>query len=300
VKKILGLFLIGMLVCGAAYGAGVVKQEITSIEALSTVGYGSADAGDTSVRLKTEVDGTLHVSITGSATLSSLIVNPLALDVDTTIGTDSSATYFVIDGALDTTTVTSTSTAKSAFIIDMNGTTGTTGEAAVRIDSELTDTAGLYITSPVDGTGTSAIYDDYALLAVSEGAGGAAHFYRDVGTVTKPLVQIFDDNVDSGAHATLAVSTHADATASASCVEITSNNVAYDQPLLKLTQTGVTETNFKKYITLNGNTIWVSDGTTANGALTGVEGDICLNGGSGAGQSAYCNSAGTNWTDMDA
>ena len=272
-KKIFLLALIGVLACSVAFGAGVVKQEINSIEALSTVAYGSADAGDSSVRFKTEATGELHVLLTAGT---------------------------INVGAGEQLLITGSSTTASFLKVDANGTTGTTGEAAVRIDSELTDTAGLYITSPVDGTGTSAIYDDYALLAVSEGAGGAAHFYRDVGTVTKPLVQIFDDNVDSGAHATLAVSTHADATASASCVEITSNNVAYDQPLLKLTQTGVTETNFKKYITLGGNTIWVSDGTTANGALTGVEGDICLNGGSGAGQSAYCNSAGTNWTDMDA
>jgi len=57
-------------------------------------------------------------------------------------------------------------------------------------------------------------------------------------------------------------------------------------------------TNFTPYIKLGPLTIWISDGTAAEGNLTGVEGDICLNGGTGAGQMAYCDSAGTNWTDM--
>lgn len=60
----------------------------------------------------------------------------------------------------------------------------------------------------------------------------------------------------------------------------------------------VTETNFKKGMTIGALTIWISDGTPADGNLTGVEGDICLNGGTGAGQAAYCDSNGTNWTDM--
>ena len=67
---------------------------------------------------------------------------------------------------------------------------------------------------------------------------------------------------------------------------------------ISVTQNAVTSTNFKKVATFAGLSIWVSDGTTAEGALTGVEGDICLNGGTGAGQTAYCDAAGTNWTDM--
>ncbi|RKX65685.1 MAG: hypothetical protein DRP42_04365, partial [Tenericutes bacterium] len=57
-------------------------------------------------------------------------------------------------------------------------------------------------------------------------------------------------------------------------------------------------TNFQKITTFGTFTLFVSDGTTAEGALTGVEGDICLNGGTGAGQMAYCDADGTNWTDM--
>ncbi|KKL09635.1 hypothetical protein LCGC14_2563880, partial [marine sediment metagenome] len=82
-------------------------------------------------------------------------------------------------------------------------------------------------------------------------------------------------------------------------VEIVNDNTAAvgNTPLM-IQQDAVTSTNFKKIATLAGFTIWISDGTTAEAALTGVEGDICLNGGTGNGQTAYCNAAGTNWTDM--
>ena len=67
---------------------------------------------------------------------------------------------------------------------------------------------------------------------------------------------------------------------------------------IKIEQDAVVDTNFKRYIVLDLFTIWTSDGTTAEANLTGVEGDMCLNGGTGAGQPAFCNANGTNWTDM--
>lgn len=41
-------------------------------------------------------------------------------------------------------------------------------------------------------------------------------------------------------------------------------------------------------------TIYISDGTTPDGNLTGVQGDYCLNGPSGV--PYYCDANGTNWT----
>jgi hypothetical protein len=46
-----------------------------------------------------------------------------------------------------------------------------------------------------------------------------------------------------------------------------------------------------------GYTIWVStDGTAANGTLSGTAGDICLNGG-GSGKIAYCTGT-TSWSAL--
>jgi hypothetical protein len=67
---------------------------------------------------------------------------------------------------------------------------------------------------------------------------------------------------------------------------------------ISVTQNAVVSTNFKKLMVLAWVTIWMSDGTTADGALSWTEGDICFNWGTGAGQAAYCDATGTNWTDM--
>lgn len=66
---------------------------------------------------------------------------------------------------------------------------------------------------------------------------------------------------------------------------------------LEMGQANLTITNFKKWITEPNSdiTIWISDGTTPNGNLTGVKGDICLNS-SATGQIAYCTADGTTWT----
>jgi len=67
---------------------------------------------------------------------------------------------------------------------------------------------------------------------------------------------------------------------------------------LNIQQDAVTATNFKIIMDMAGFTVFTSDGTTAEGALTGVVGDICLNGGTGNGQMAYCDANGQNWTNM--
>ncbi len=58
----------------------------------------------------------------------------------------------------------------------------------------------------------------------------------------------------------------------------------------------VVSTNFKKIQKIDSISIFVSNGTTPNGNLTGVAGDICYNGPSG--QPFYCSSSGTTWVGM--
>jgi len=67
---------------------------------------------------------------------------------------------------------------------------------------------------------------------------------------------------------------------------------------LKGKQSYLTETNFRRFITdsSSGTTIWISDGTTPDGNLTGVVGDLCLNGAGGV--PFYCDTAGKNWTAL--
>ena len=79
---------------------------------------------------------------------------------------------------------------------------------------------------------------------------------------------------------------------------VNDNSAAVGTIPLNIQQDAVTDTNFKTIMTFWGFTLFVSDGTTAEWALTGTEGDVCLNGGTGQGQMAFCDDTGTNWTDM--
>lgn len=57
----------------------------------------------------------------------------------------------------------------------------------------------------------------------------------------------------------------------------------------------VQATHFYKIMTANGVTLWMGDGNTANGALSGTAGDILFNGGSN--KPEYCTGT-TNWTAL--
>jgi len=67
--------------------------------------------------------------------------------------------------------------------------------------------------------------------------------------------------------------------------------------VLDLEQGALTSTHFKKVINAAGTSIYVSDGTTPNAALTGNAGDLCLNGPSG--HMFYCTTnSSTTWTQI--
>lgn len=57
----------------------------------------------------------------------------------------------------------------------------------------------------------------------------------------------------------------------------------------------IVSTHFTPIFSGQGKTVYVSNGTTPNGNLSGTAGDICLNGPSG--QPFYCG-GGTTWTGM--
>ncbi len=70
------------------------------------------------------------------------------------------------------------------------------------------------------------------------------------------------------------------------------------EPILKISQNGIISTNFRKILTETntGITIWISNGTTPNGNLTGTLGDLCLNG--ALGHPFWCSTAPTTWTQI--
>jgi len=115
---------------------------------------------------------------------------------------------------------------------------------------------------------TTANVIDITATELTTGSGIRVYSNSEL-TDTRTLVDIINDHADS--------------------VNVTPLNIQQD---------AVTETNFKKCATFGGKTIFISDGTTAEGNLTGVQGDICLDGSTVAGGMAFCDANGTNWTDM--
>lgn len=71
-------------------------------------------------------------------------------------------------------------------------------------------------------------------------------------------------------------------------------------PVVSVLNSGTTGTgsHFTALFGLQGttNVIWYSDGTTPNGNLTGVRGDLCING--SGGHLFWCSTSGTTWTQL--
>jgi hypothetical protein len=80
-------------------------------------------------------------------------------------------------------------------------------------------------------------------------------------------------------------------------IYITNSRSASAQPIMKIDQDAIVSTHFRRiFVEENtGHTLWISDGTTPNGSLSGSAGDICFNGDSG--KAYYCTGT-TSWTAM--
>jgi len=103
------------------------------------------------------------------------------------------------------------------------------------------------------------------------------------------------NNINANSHTVEIYNKGTNAAATALYVEQTIASVASAQ----FKNTIATSTNFYRIMQFNGGgttrTLWISDGTTPNGNLSGTVGDVCFYGPSG--QPFYC-TGGTNWTGM--
>tara|TARA_Y100000310_G_scaffold121659_1_gene120410 strand:+ start:5757 stop:7649 length:1893 start_codon:yes stop_codon:yes gene_type:complete len=196
---------------------------------------------------------------------------------------------------------TYTGTTTRAHTITANSLT-TVGAFLIQSSSTDTSSRSLFFCSNASSSATGARTFHVAQASTADGifvdhnADGKSLFI-DAENTTADTVDVDCNALTTGSIARLY--SNSSSTGTRNLVEITNDHAsAVNVTPLKIQQDGVTSTNFKKHIALDGLTIWISDGTTAEGNLTGVEGDICLNGGTGAGQTAFCDSAGTNWTDM--
>lgn len=144
------------------------------------------------------------------------------------------------------------------------------------INNSTAQQTSLTITDTITASGTIASINGNALLAT-----GAVLQVQSTSLTTANLAQF---NCTSSS------------TSTRNLVVINNNNSsATGATPLAISNSAVVSTNFKIMMKLFLYTVYTSNGTTPNGNLTGVQGDICLNGPSG--QAFYCG-GGTTWNGM--
>lgn len=194
-----------------------------------------------------------------------------------------------------------------------------TGTGAVITNNALTTGAGLSLATSATGITTtgriflsthsgnagvsatlnefiSAAADETTVLQVKASAALAAGKIVNVSgasMTTGTALAIADLNALTTGSAINVTSNSADATAR-SLVYIKNDHASAVGTIpLAIVQDSPATAHFYAAIKVNSNTIWVGDGTTANGTLSGTAGDILING--GASKIEFCTGT-TNWT----
>lgn len=111
------------------------------------------------------------------------------------------------------------------------------------------------------------------------------------GLTSGTALSITSSSADTTARSLLKVASTSAAATGAIMLELANTSTA--APIK--TTTGLTSTHFQKVGLFGGVTLWVSDATDPNGALSATAGDVLFNGASG--KPAYCTGT-TSWTNL--
>ncbi len=242
-------------------------------------------------------DETVIVKITGSAALALGI----ALDV--------SLAAMTTGKGIDMSDLDAITTGKAVHI-DATGVTQTDG-ILVHIDSAstaLTSTGRLLLVDHTGNAGVSTIIAEvksaaadettvFQVLASAALAAGKVVNISGAAVTTGTLLSAANaDALTTGMIAQFK-SNSADATAR-TLVDIHNDHAsAVGVTPLKITQDAPTSTNFKLMATFGTISLYISDQTSPNTALTAIEGSICLNG-SATGQAFWNTDGATAWTAL--
>ena len=293
-------------------GATVTLPSTTTIGGSSVVALGDITSSSTTATAFTVTNtgvftGTDVVQfVANSATTGrvfSITANGLTSGAGMLI---TSSGTLVTTGNLLTLTANSATTAAGLLRVNANGLTS--GIAAVITSSAtaITGAGRLLRVDHTGATGTSAVLSEFASAANDETvilkvtasaalAAGVALQVSGASVTTGTLISAADaDALTTGGIATFK-SNSADTTARSLVLIHNDNSAAVGAVPLTLTQDAESTTHFKKLLKLGSVQLYVSDGTTANGALSGTAGDICFNAGSN--KPEYCTGT-TNWTAL--
>lgn len=243
-----------------------------------------------------------HDGITGSA---------IYIDAETTTGVavDLDFAALTTGKGIDMSNLDAITTGK-AIHIDATGTTQTDG-ILVHIDSACTTMTSTGRLLLVDHTGNAAVNgivaevasaaaDETTVFRVTASGVLAAGVLLDLSGAAVTTGTILDmgglDALTTGTALNLVSNSASNGTRK--LVNIVNDNTgATGTTPLYIQQDALTSTNFKLLMTLGTISIYVSDQTSPNTALTAVEGSICLNG-SATGQAFWNTDGSTAWTAL--
>lgn len=265
------------------------------------------------------------LTVTGTTNIGNISLNDLSTTGNTALGNATSDTLTVTGNSAFTGTATGNmvdvvATATTTGIaVDVTGNTALTTGQLVSVASSataITTTGRLFSSAHSGATGTSATLNEFSTAATDETvllkltasaalAAGKVLSVSGAAVTTGILVDISDsaalttgqilniagNSADTGTRSLVKI-----AQSNASASGATALEVSAAGALAPIKSTGATvSSHFQKFATAGGVTIWISDGTTANAALSGTAGDLCLNAGSN--KPEYCTGT-TNWTAL--
>jgi len=275
------------------FGSGTFRGTIKA-----TAGYFGDETNGVSIESTgLELTGTGFIRTASSGARIEIASNVMNIyDVNGLVGKiDGSATQAVFTASID-----SSSDSRGLLIIS-NNTAGTVVAAQIDVKGNqtalsITNTGNnLAVTNLVEIIANSTHASRSVLLPalrITNWANGSGLYIASATAATGP--SIFTTHGSSGSVIGWQLDfTHNSNNGNALFINKTGTGTGY---ALQIVQGGVKETNFKRIADLAGVSLYISDGTTPDGNLTGVVGDICFNGAGGL--SYYCDTAGKNWTAM--
>lgn len=294
-------------------GATVTLPSTTTIGGSSVVALGDITSSSTTATAFTVTNtgvftGTDVVEFTANSATTGRVFAITANGLTSGAGMlITSSGTLVTTGNLLTITANSATTAAGLLRINANGLTD--GKALIIASSTtgLTSTGRLFHVSHTGNAGVSTVLaevssaaaDETVVARISASAALALGVLLDVSgaaVTTGTLLDISDaDALTTGTAVNIVSNSTSNGTRSLVRF-VNDNTAATGTTPLYIQQDAVTSTNFKKLITLGTFSIWTSDETSPNTALSGTKGDICLNG-SATGQAFWCTGT-TNWTAL--
>lgn len=207
-------------------------------------------------------------------------------------------------------TLTANSATTAAGLLRINGNALTDGKGLIIASSStvLTATGRLFHVSHTGNAGVSAVLAEVSSAAADETvvfqalasaalAAGKVVNISGAAVTTGTLLSVADANALTTGMVAQFKSNSSDATAR-TLVDIHNDHAsAVGVVPLKITQDAPTSTNFKLMATFGTIQLFISDQTSPNGALTAIEGSICLNG-SATGQAFWNTDGATAWTAL--